>query len=231
MVNTGIQSIIARSQNSLGDAPEDFLLSIIQAAGWPIWPLIACSIAALALILERAVALRRPKIAPEGVVDEVIALTRQGLPTADVVDKLAASSLLGGVLASGLRCVSTEPRWNEAGLRQSLETAGSVAAHRLERNLNALATLATASPLLGLLGTVIGMIEIFGSQSSGGGTNPAELAHGISVALYNTALGLLVAIPSLMAHRYFRGRINDYLHDLEQAAERLAVHLVRSIKR
>jgi biopolymer transport protein ExbB len=105
---------------------------------------------------------------------------------------------------------------------------GRTAAHRLDRYLNALATIASAAPLLGLLGTVIGMIEIFGSQSPGSGSNPTLLAHGISVALYNTAFGLIVAIPSLMAHRFFRGRVNDYLHDLEQASERLLQHLLRN---
>ena len=101
--------------------------------------------------------------------------------------------------------------------------------HRLERYLNALATIASAAPLLGLLGTVIGMIEIFGSQAGGGNVssgNPAQLAHGISVALYNTAFGLIIAIPALIFWRYFRGRVDDYLLTLELAAERFARHLV-----
>ena len=97
----------------------------------------------------------------------------------------------------------------------------------MERYLNALGTIASAAPLLGLLGTVIGMIEIFGSQAPAGGANPALLAHGISVALYNTAFGLIVAIPSLMFYRYFRGRVDAYAIDLEQAAERMLPHLMR----
>jgi biopolymer transport protein ExbB len=202
------------------------LLSIIQAAGWPIWPLILCSVAALALVIERAVALRRRRVAPAGLVDEVMQVLRQGMPSADVLGKLAANSVLGQLLATGIRAAALDGRTvNETLLRDAFESAGRAAAHHLDRYLNALATIASAAPLLGLLGTVIGMIEIFGSQAPTGGTNPAQLAHGISVALYNTAFGLIVAIPSLLFHRYFRGRVNDYLHDMEQGAERV-MHLL-----
>jgi biopolymer transport protein ExbB len=186
-----------------------------------------CSVAALALIIERAFALRRRRIAPAGLVDEVLQVLRQGIPSADVLGKLAANSTLGQLLANGIRVVAQDPRCSETLLRDAFEAAGRNAAHQLERYLNALATIASAAPLLGLLGTVIGMIEIFGSQSPGSGTNPAQLAHGISVALYNTAFGLMVAIPSLMCHRYFRGRVNDYLHDMEQGAERVMHQLLR----
>jgi biopolymer transport protein ExbB len=109
-----------------------------------------------------------------------------------------------------------------------MEGAGRVVAHRLERSLSALATIASAAPLMGLFGTVVGMIEIFGSQTPAGGAtggNPAQLAHGISVALYNTAFGLIVAIPSLIFWRYFRARVDAYLLTLELASERLARHL------
>ena len=203
------------------------MLSIIQAAGWPIWPLILCSVAALALIFERATALRRSRIAPTGLVDEVLQVLRQGMPSNDTLGKLAGNSALGALLASGIRMVVQDPRCTETLLRDGFEAAGRSAAHQLDRYLNALATIASAAPLLGLLGTVIGMIEIFGSQSPGSGGNPAQLAHGISVALYNTAFGLMVAIPSLMCHRYFRGRVNDYLHDMEQGAARVLHHLLR----
>jgi biopolymer transport protein ExbB len=206
------------------------LLSILQAAGWPIWPLLICSVAALALVIERAIALQRRRVAPLGLVDEVLQVLRQGLPSSDVLSKLSANSTLGALLASGIRTLSQDPRCGEAILRDSFEAAGRRAAHQLERYLNALATIASAAPLLGLLGTVIGMIEIFGSQAPGSGTgggNPAQLAHGISIALYNTAFGLIVAIPALMCHRYFRGRVNDYLHDMEQGAERVLHHLLR----
>ena len=205
------------------------MLSIIQAAGWPIWPLILCSVVALALVLERFMRLRPLQVAPPTLLDEVIGVTRANLPPADVVNKLADNSVLGAVLAAGLRSVIADPRITETALRQSFENAGRIAVHGLERYLTTLGTIAAAAPLLGLFGTVVGMIEIFGSQAPGasGGSNPQQLAHGISVALYNTAFGLMVAIPSLMCHRYFRGRVIDYLHDMEQGAERVLHQLLR----
>jgi biopolymer transport protein ExbB len=204
------------------------LFSIIQAAGWPIWPLVACSILALALVIERFVSLKSAKVAPPKLLDEVLSVSRASVPAPDVVTQLAQSSALGEVLASGFRALNSNPRCSESDLRSSMEGAGRVVAHRLERYLSALATIASAAPLLGLFGTVIGMIEIFGSQTPAGGAtggNPAQLAHGISIALYNTAFGLIVAIPSLIFWRYFRGRVDEYLLTLELASERLVRHL------
>lgn len=207
------------------------MISIIQAAGWPIWPLIICSIAALALVVERSIALRTNRIAPATLVDEVLGVVRQGLPGPDVVTKLAANSILGTVLAAGIRAAAVDPGAGTAGVRLALENAGSIAAHRLQRYLNAMATIASAAPLLGLLGTVVGLIEIFGSQAPGGGSNPAQLAHGISVALYNTAFGLMIAIPALLFHRYFSAKAEDLMHDMEQAAERLVPSLSAIVER
>jgi biopolymer transport protein ExbB len=207
------------------------LLSIIQAAGWPIWPLILCSIAALTIVIERLISLRSSQIAPPSLLDEVLGVTRSSLPGSEVVNKLAGTSLLGGVFATGLRSVIAEPRITEEAVRQSFESAGRIALHRLERYLNTLGTIAAAAPLLGLFGTVIGMIEIFGSQAPSGGTNPQQLAHGISIALYNTAFGLMIAIPSLMFYRYFRGRVDEYLLTMELATERLVPHLMRFVVR
>ncbi len=204
------------------------MFSIIQAAGWPIWPLVACSIAALALIIERFSSLKIPKVAPPQLLDEAIIVSRDGVPPPDIVAQLEQNSLLGEVLASGLNALGTNPRISEDDLRSILEGAGRQAAHKLERYLAALATIASAAPLLGLLGTVIGMIEIFGSQTGGSnsvGGNPAQLAHGISIALYNTAFGLMVAIPSLIFWRYFRARVDGYLLTMELAAERFVRHL------
>ncbi len=203
------------------------MLSIIQAAGWPIWPLLICSIAALTLVIERLTNLRTVRVAPPRLLDEVISVTRAHLPASDVVNKLAENSVLGTVLAAGLRAVISDPRINEVALRNAFEAAGRAAVHRLERYLNALGTIASAAPLLGLMGTVIGMIEIFGSQAPTGGNNPALLAHGISVALYNTAFGLMIAIPALMFYRYFRGVVDSYTLDMEQAANRMVPHLMR----
>jgi biopolymer transport protein ExbB len=207
------------------------LLSIIQAAGWPIWPLILCSVVALALVIERLTVLRGTRVVPPRLLDEVISVTRGGLPGPDVVNKLADNSVLGRVLASGIRSMVLDPRIDEDSLRNSFESAGRVAVHQLERYLNALGTIASAAPMLGLFGTVVGMIEIFGSQSPTGGANPAQLAHGISIALYNTAAGLIIAIPALMFHRHFRRRVEDFTVDLEQAAERLVPHLMRHAPR
>lgn len=204
------------------------MFSIIQAAGWPIWPLIACSILALALIIERFLSLKTDKITPPKLLDETLLISRQNVPALDIVAQLEKNSALGEVLASGLRALHANPRCSEEDLRASMEASGRAVAHRLERYLSALATIASAAPLLGLLGTVIGMIEIFGSQTPTGGApggNPAQLAHGISVALYNTAFGLIVAIPALIFWRYFRARVDAYLLTLELAADRLARHL------
>lgn len=205
------------------------MFAIIQAAGWPIWPLIACSIVALALIIERLLQLRPAKVAPPRLVEEVIGVSKSSLPGSDVVTKLSENSVMGTVLAAGLASVIAEPRITEPQLRQSFENAGRVAVVRLERYLNTLGTIASAAPLLGLLGTVIGMIEIFGSQApgSGSGGNPQALAHGISIALYNTAFGLIVAIPALMFYRYFRRRVDEFQLAMEVSCERLVPHLMR----
>ncbi len=205
------------------------MLSIIQAAGWPIWPLIACSILALALVIERFISLKTDRVAPPRLLDEALTASRTAVPAPDVVTQLEQNSALGEVLASGFRALNSDPRCSEADLRASIENTGRAVAHRLERYLSALATIASAAPLLGLLGTVIGMIEIFGSQAPAGGAtggNPAQLAHGISVALYNTAFGLIVAIPALIFWRYFRARVDGYLLAMELASERFVRHLL-----
>ena len=196
------------------------MFSIIQAAGWPIWPLIVCSIVALALVIERFSSLRTIRVAPPRLLDEVISVSAKSLPAPEVVNKLAANSVLGVVLASGLRAVIGEPRITEEGLRIAFETAGRAAVHKMERYLNTLGSIAAAAPLLGLLGTVIGMIEIFGSQSPTG-TNPQQLAHGISIALYNTAFGIAIAIPALIFYRHYRNKVDGFVVLMEQEAARL----------
>lgn len=206
------------------------MLSIIQAAGWPIWPLIACSVIGLALVIERFVSLQTRKVAPPQLVDEAIAVSLRGLPNSEVVEHLQRHSVLGQVLASGFLAMSSTPNISENDLRNGLENTGRQAAAELQRYLGALATIASAAPLLGLLGTVIGMIEIFAAQSSAGlnvgSTNPAQLAQGIAIALYNTAFGLMVAIPALMFWRYFRARVDAYVLGMEVATERFARHLL-----
>jgi biopolymer transport protein ExbB len=192
------------------------LFAIIQAAGWPIWFLIIASVVAVALIIERFIALQKPKILPPGLLSDVVKLHRGNQVSSEVLAKLEANSPLGRVLASGLRHVNS-PR---EVMKTAIEETGSHVAHDLSRFLNALGTIASAAPLMGLFGTVVGMIEIFGASGATGGTNVQQIAHGISVALYNTGLGILIAIPALIFYRYFRGKVDDFVVQMEQQAVR-----------
>ncbi len=202
------------------------MLSILEAAGWPIWPLLACSVLGLALVLERFISLRTSRIAPAGLLEEAMLASRLGPPGAEVLRQFEDSSVLGELLASAWRVQQRNPVASETELRSALEAAGRLAAARLHKHLTALGTIASTAPLLGLLGTVVGMIEIFGAQgATSGAGNPVQLAHGISTALYNTAFGLLVAIPALAFWRHFRARADEHLLQLENAAERFAYHL------
>ena len=203
----------------------DALLSIIQAAGWPIWPLLVCSVVALAVIIERVLSLRLHLVTPPGLLNQAIQASQTSLPSDEVIIQLEQHSALGKVLASGWQALQTNPHMNDVDLRYSMEVSGREVAHGLEKNLSTLATIASAAPLLGLLGTVIGMIDIFGSQAPGT-SNPAQLAQGISMALYNTAFGLIVAIPALMFWRFLRARVEAYVLELELDAERFARHLL-----
>jgi len=192
------------------------LLAIIQAAGWPIWPLLLASVVAVALIIERFVTLRDAKIVPPALLDQVLQVfQRQGV-TEEVLDKLSQDSPLGQVLAAGLR----NYKGSRYVMKDAIEEAGRAVAHNLERFLTTLGTIATAAPLLGLFGTVIGMIEIFGSQSPGG-TNPQQLAYGISIALYNTAFGIGISIPALIMYRHFKNKVDGFVVQMEQAAAKL----------
>ena len=190
--------------------------SIIQAAGWPIWPLILASVIALSLIFERLWSLRQSIVAPPGMVDRVLSEYKHGGVTPELLSKTAHQGPLGRVLAAGLANVKS-PR---PVMKEAIEEVGRIQSHDLARFLTTLGTIAAMSPLLGLFGTVVGMIEIFGSQTATG-SNPIQLAHGISVALYNTALGLIVAIPSMIFYRYFRAKVDDLLLEMEQQAIKL----------
>jgi biopolymer transport protein ExbB len=189
------------------------LLAILHAAGWPIWLLLIASIIAMTLIIERLLFLRRARILPANLLQEVIRVYHNGKITGDVVQKLEQNSPLGRVLAAGLRNVNA-PR---EVMKESIEEAGRGTAHDLERFLTTLGTIATLAPLMGLFGTVVGMIEIFGSQN-GSGANPVQLAHGISVALYNTGFGLAIAMPALVFYRHFRALVDSFIVDMEQQA-------------
>jgi biopolymer transport protein ExbB len=190
--------------------------SIIQAAGWPIWPLIFASVIALALIFERMWSLRQSVVAPSGMVDKVLAEYKRTGLTPELLSRTAQHGPLGRVLAAGLANVKS-PR---PVMKEAVEEVGRIVSHELEQFLTTLGTIAAMSPLLGLFGTVVGMIEIFGSQTASG-SNPILLAHGISVALYNTALGLIVAIPSMIFYRHFRAKIDDLILEMELQAIKL----------
>jgi biopolymer transport protein ExbB len=192
------------------------VFSIIEAAGWPIWPLILCSVIALAIIGERTWSLRRGVVMRRDLLEQVLQEYRQNGVSASMITRLAADSPLGQVFAAGLRNANS----SSAVMKEAIEESGRSVAIELERFLTTLGTIAAIGPLLGLFGTVIGMIEIFGSQTPQGG-NPLVLAHGISIALYNTALGLVVAVPSMVFYRYFRAKVDALLVDMELQAIKL----------
>lgn len=192
------------------------MFAIVEAAGWPIWFLILASIIAVGLIIERVIFLRSHRIAPPTLLDEVIKELKQRGVSEGMLSKLASSSPLGRIFAAGLKNLKSSPDL----MKESIEEAGRSVSHDLGRFLTTLGTIASISPLLGLFGTVVGMIEIFGSQTAVGNT-PAILAHGISVALYNTAFGLIVAIPSMIFYRHFRSQVDTLTMEMEQQAIKL----------
>jgi len=192
------------------------VFAILQAAGWPIYPLLAASILAVAFIIERLIALRASKVVPAGLLQSVVAEYRQTGVNEEMLARLSTHSPLGRVLAAGLRNVKS----SREIMKESIEEAGRSVTHELERFLTSLGTIASIAPLMGLFGTIVGMIEIFGA-STGTGSNPQALAHGISVALYNTGFGLVIAIPSMIFYRHFRGLVDSFVVEMEQQAIKL----------
>src|SRR3954469_23604551 len=192
------------------------LFAILQAAGWPIWFLLAASVIAVALIIERTLSLRQSRIIPPRLFEQVVDMYRRQGVSDEVLERLAKDSPLGAVLAAGLR----NHKASRYVMKEAIEEAGRAVAHELERFLTTLGTIATAAPLLGLFGTVIGMIEIFGSQSPTG-SNPQQLAHGISIALYNTAFAIAIAIPSLIFYRHYKNKVDILVVEMELLASKL----------
>lgn len=191
------------------------MFAIIQAAGWPIWFLLIASVISVTVIIERLLYLRAARILPPNLLPEVVAVTRSGIVDAEVIERLESNSPLGRVLAAGMR----NREASREVMKEAIEEAGRAAAHQLERYLTTLGTVATLAPLMGLFGTVIGMIELFGA-TGGVGADPLQVAHGISVALYNTGFGLAVAMPSLVFHRHFHALVDGFVIDMEQQAVR-----------
>jgi len=190
------------------------VLELIKAGGLLMWPIILCSIISMAIIAERFWSLRETKIAPKNLVAKVWQWQKVGHLDIKRIQDLRVSSPLGMVLAAGL----VNRKHSREIMKESIEEVGRHVAHDLERFLNALGTIASISPLLGLLGTVIGMIKVFTVITAQGVGDPSVLSEGISEALLTTAAGLSVAIPSLMFHRYFRGRVDDLIVTMEQEA-------------
>ena len=192
------------------------MLSLIQAAGWPIWPIIFASVVALGIIGERMWTLRLSVISPKELLPKVLSEYKRGGVNSEMLAHLQKHSPLGRILAAGLKNVKS----SREIMKESIEESGRVVAHDLSRYLTTLGTIAALSPLMGLFGTLVGMIEIFGSNSPTG-SNPAQLAYGISVALYNAAFGILVAIPSMIFYRHFRAKVDDFVIEMELQALRL----------
>jgi biopolymer transport protein ExbB len=192
------------------------LFALIEAAGWPIWFIIVASVVALAIIGERWWSLREGIVMPRDLLARTLQEYRENKTSPQMLSRLAKGSPLGQVFAAGLRNDKHPP----AIIKEAIEEAGRTVAIELERFLTSLGTIAVIAPLLGLFGTVVGMIEIFGAQTPQG-TNPLVLAHGISIALYNTALGLVVAVPAMIFYRHFRAKVDVMLVDMEMQAIKL----------
>ena len=202
------------------------MFELISSGGWLMVPIILCSVISVAIIIERLWTLKKDNVAPTDLVVDIEQLLEQHQIAEDRLEELERSSYLGRILVAGL-CVSNQ---TSAEIRRSIEEAGRHVVHELEKYLNALGTIAAITPLLGLLGTVIGMIKVFAAITAVGVGNPQILAGGISEALITTAAGLSVGIPSLMFHRYFKGKINELIVDMEQHALRLLNLMERSRK-
>ncbi len=189
----------------------------MQAGGWLMWPIVACSVIATAVVIERAWTLRRPRIMPDNLVSRIWQLHRQGGLNDERIEEIRDGSPLGRMLSAGLinRDHSREV------MKEAIGDAGRHVVAQLEHHLNTLGTIASVAPLLGLLGTVFGMIDIFGVIMNAGTGNAAILAGGISKALITTAAGLSVAIPTLLFHRYFDSKVGKLAIDMEEQALRL----------
>lgn len=193
------------------------MLAIIEAAGWPIWLLLFTSVIAVALIIERSISLRRPRIIPASLLKTVIGEIQSRGQSEDMNRRLEMHSPLGRIFSAALR----NSGQSREVMKDAVEDAGRAVSNELGMFLTTLGTIASMSPLLGLFGTIVGMIEIFGSATAAG-NDPQVLAHGISVALYNTGFGLMIAIPSMIFYRHFRALVDSFLIEMEQQA----IHLV-----
>ena len=202
------------------------MYSILLSAGWPIWPLLVISILGLAIALERCWYLRQTHIFPKNCLESTFSLANQMAGSKSGVSEQQIAQLANLSPASPLLACALKEKLSNSTSEAALEELQATAQTtwlKLDRYLGALATIATIAPLLGLFGTVVGMIEIFGSQGvmNGVAGSPQQLAHGISVALYNTAFGLLIAIPALAAWRGLRAMANQRQRECEEFTRQL----------
>lgn len=192
--------------------------TFVQAGGWLMIPLVLSSLVAIAVILALFMNLKKEKVLPEGLAEKAQKLARSGKMTPAHIKQVRDGSLLGSVLAAGLGTVG-QPRHL---MKESIEESGRHAIHKMDKYMTTLGTIAAIAPLLGLLGTVVGMIVVFNQMLQAGGVgNPADLAGGISQALVTTAFGITIAVPALIFHRFFRGKINDFAIEMEKEAIKL----------
>ena len=198
----------------LAQAPGEAVFDLVKAGGWLMAPIILCSIAAMAIIAERLWSLQRKRIAPEDLAVEVRLWVNGGTLTEERIQALQREAPLGRILAAALAGRSLDRQF----MKEGVEDVGRHVAHELGRYLDTLGTIAAITPLLGLLGTVIGMIKVFAVITAQGIGDPGVLAGGISEALVTTAAGLIVAIPSLLFYRFFRGRVDALVVAMEQEA-------------
>ncbi len=190
------------------------MFELVNAGGFLMWPIILCSIISMAIVAERFWSLREAKIVPQNLLANVWQWHKSGKLDSKRIQALRQNSPLGMILAAGL----LNRKHSREVMKESIEEVGRLVAHSLERFLNTLGTIASITPLLGLLGTVIGMIKVFTVITSQGIGDPSVLSEGISEALLTTAAGLSVAIPTLMFFRYFRGKVDDLVFTMEQEA-------------
>jgi biopolymer transport protein ExbB len=190
------------------------VFELIKAGGWLMLPILACSVIAFAIVIERFWSLQRRRITPENLVAQIWQWARSGVLDAKRIHSLRNHSPLGRILAAGLVNLDSD----RAVMKEAVEEVGRHVVHELERYLNTLGTIAAITPLLGLLGTVIGMIKVFAAITTHGVGDASVLAGGISEALLTTAAGLSVAIPSLMFYRMFQGKINSLVVTMEEQA-------------
>lgn len=193
------------------------MYELIQAGGWLIWPIILCSIIAMAITVERLWTYRRKRVVPDYLLGEIWQLHKKGELSVSHSQSFKEDSPLGQVLAAGL----INMKHSREVMKEAIEEEGHQVVHELERYLNTLGTIAAIAPLLGLLGTVVGMIKVFSAITAAGVGNPSVLAGGISEALITTAAGLSVAIPSLIAHRYLTGKVDELAIAMEEQAVKM----------